>query len=124
MHRFKLDKDHILSNQDWTFPTFTAYGPGRFKEIGKFCNNFNISNPLIVTDSGSIKLPFISELSNLLLDAKINSNIYSNISPNPRDDEIDGGCKKFKEGNHDAIIAIGGGSAICLLYTSPSPRDP
>ena len=112
MHRFKLDKDHILSNQDWTFPTFTAYGPGRFKEIGKFCNNFNISNPLIVTDSGSIKLPFISELSNLLLDAKINSNIYSNISPNPRDDEIDGGCKKFKEGNHDAIIAIGGGSAM------------
>ncbi len=112
MHRFKLDKDHILSNQDWTFPTFTAYGPGRFKEIGKFCNNFNISNPLIVTDSGSIKLPFISELSNLLLDAKVNSNIYSNISPNPRDDEIDGGCKKFKEGNHDAIIAIGGGSAM------------
>ena len=112
MHRFKLDKDHILSNQDWTFPTFTAYGPGRFKEIGKFCNNFNISNPLIVTDSGSIKLPFISELSNLLLDVKINSNIYSNISPNPRDDEIDGGCKKFKEGNHDAIIAIGGGSAM------------
>ena len=112
MHRFKLDKDHILSNQDWTFPTFTAYGPGRFKEIGKFCNNFNISNPLIVTDSGSIKLPFISELSNLLLDAKINSNIYSNISPNPRDYEIDGGCKKFKEGNHDAIIAIGGGSAM------------
>ena len=42
MHRFKLDKDHILSNQDWTFPTFTAYGPGRFKEIGKFCNYFNI----------------------------------------------------------------------------------
>ena len=112
MHRFKLDKDHILSNQDWTFPTFTAYGPGRFKEIGKFCNNFNISNPLIVTDSGSIKLPFISELSNLLLDAKVNSNIYSNISPNPRDYEIDGGCKKFKEGNHDAIIAIGGGSAM------------
>ena len=112
MHRFKLDKDHILSNQDWTFPTFTAYGPGRFKEIGKFCNNFNISNPLIVTDSGSKKLPFISELSNLLLDAKVNSNIYSNISPNPRDDEIDGGCKKFKEGNHDAIIAIGGGSAM------------
>ena len=112
MHRFKLDKDHILSNQDWTFPTFTAYGPGRFKEIGKFCNYFNISNPLIVTDSGSIKLPFISELSNLLLDAKVNSNIYSNISPNPRDDEIDGGCKKFKEGNHDAIIAIGGGSAM------------
>ena len=51
-------------------------------------------------------------MQNLLSDAKIKSNIYSNISPNPRDDEIDGGCKVYKEGNHDAIIAIGGGSAM------------
>ena len=80
MQNFKLNEEFLLNNQDWTFPTFTAYGPGRFKEIGKFCNYFNISNPLIVTDSGSIKLPFISELSNLLLDAKVNSDIYSNIS--------------------------------------------
>ena len=112
MQNFKLNEQDLLSNQDWTFPTFTAYGPGRFKEIGKFCKNFKITNPLIVIDSGSTKLPFISDLQNLLSDAKIKSNIYSNISPNPRDDEIDGGCKVFKEGNHDAIIAIGGGSAM------------
>ena len=112
MQRFKLNEADILSNQDWTFPTFTAYGPGRFKEIGKFCNNFNITNALIVTDSGSINLPFINDLSNYLSDANVKSAIYSNISPNPRDDEIDGGCKKFIDGNHDAIIAIGGGSAM------------
>ena len=112
MQNFKLNESHLLSNQDWTFPTLTAYGPGRFKEIGKFCKKFNITNALIITDSGSTKLPFISDLLNLLSDANIKSDIYSNISPNPRDDEIDGGCKKFKDGNHDAIIAIGGGSAM------------
>ena len=112
MQSFKLNETDILSNQDWTFPTFTAYGPGRFKEIGKFCNNFNITNALIVTDSGTVNLPFINDLSNYLSDAKLKSAIYSNISPNPRDDEIDGGCKKFIDGNHDAIIAIGGGSAM------------
>ena len=112
MQNYKLNETDLLSNQDWTFPTLTAYGPGRFKEIGKFCKSFNIINPLIVTDSGSINLSFISDLVNLLSDAKIKSDIYSNISPNPRDDEIDGGCQKFKKGNHDAIIAIGGGSAM------------
>ena len=112
MQNFKLNKTDLLGAQDWTFPTFTAYGPGRFKEIGSFCKNFNIQNVLIVTDSGSINLPFISDLQNLLLDSKIKSNIYSNISPNPRDDEIEGGCKKFRDGSHDGIIAIGGGSAM------------
>ena len=112
MQNFKLNKDDLLGKQDWTFPTFTAYGPGRFKEIGNFCKNFNIQNVLIVTDSGSTNLPFISDLQNLLSDSKIKSNIYSNISPNPRDDEIEGGCKKFREGSHDGVIAIGGGSAM------------
>ena len=51
MQNFELNKDDLLGKQDWTFPTFTAYGPGRFKEIGKFCKDFNIQNPLIVIDS-------------------------------------------------------------------------
>ena len=112
MQNFKLNKTDLLSAQDWTFPTFTAYGPGRFKEIGNFCKNFNVQDVLIVIDSGSINLPFISDLQNVLSDSKIKSNIYSNFSPYPRDDEIEGGCKKFREGSHDGIIAIGGGSAM------------
>ena len=44
MQNFKLNEEFLLNNQDWTFPTFTAYGPGRFKEIGNFCKNFKINN--------------------------------------------------------------------------------
>ena len=39
MSNFKLNESDILSNQDWTFPTNIAYGPGRLKEIGTICNN-------------------------------------------------------------------------------------
>ena len=130
MQNFKLNETEILSNQDWTFPTNTAYGPGRFKEIGDQCNKFGIRNPLIVTDNGSTKLPFINELKELLLKANIKSDLFSEISPNPREDEISAGCKKYKEGNHDSIIAIGGGSAmdggklICLTANNDIPlRD-
>ena len=62
MKSFKLNETDILSNQDWTFPTNIAYGPGRLKEIGSICNNLDIKNPLIVTDKGSPKLPFIINL--------------------------------------------------------------
>ena len=51
MQNFKLNKTDLLGAQDWTFPTFTAYGPGRFKEIGNFCKNFNIQNACLLYTS-------------------------------------------------------------------------
>ena len=127
MKNFKLNEKDILSNQDWTFPTTTYYGPGRFNEIAKFCEEFDIKNPLIVTDSGSKDLPFIKKLIALLSKNNIKSDLFYNISPNPRDDEISKGCDQFKNGCHDSIIAIGGGSAmdggksICLTVNSETP---
>ena len=130
MQNFKLNEQDILTNQDWTFPTNVAYGPGRLKEIGKICNNEKIENPLIVTDSGSTKLPFIKNLQEYLASSNVKSNLFYDISPNPREDEVSAGCKRYKDGNHDAIIAIGGGSAmdggklICLTANNDVPlRD-
>ena len=112
MTLFNLNKEEILAPQDWGFPVPIAYGPGRFSEIGNYCFENEITNPLIVTDSGSVDLPFIDNLVEILKKSKINSGIYSKISPNPRDDEIASGKKLFNDNNHDAIIAIGGGSAM------------
>ena len=112
MTLFNLNKEEILAPQDWGFPVPIAYGPGRFSEIGNYCSENEITNPLIVTDSGSVDLPFIDNLVEILKKTKINSGIYSKISPNPRDDEIASGKKLFNDNNHDAIIAIGGGSAM------------
>ena len=127
---FKINESDILSNQDWTFPTNIAYGPGRLKEIGSICNGLNIKNPLIVTDKGSPKLPFVINLQSYLSNSNVKSDLFFDISPNPREDEVSVGCKKYKDGNHDAIIAIGGGSAmdggklICLTANNDVPlRD-
>ncbi len=130
MSNFKLNESDILSNQDWTFPTNIAYGPGRLKGIGTICNNLHIKNPLIVTDKGSPKLPFIANLQSYLASSNVKSDLFFDISPNPREDEVSVGCKKFKDGKHDSIIAIGGGSAmdggklICLTANNDVPlRD-
>ncbi|MEM6906290.1 MAG: iron-containing alcohol dehydrogenase, partial [Pseudomonadota bacterium] len=85
-----------------------AYGPGRFAELGRQASSHGISRPLIVTDRGSRGLPFIAEAQRLLNNAAI----FAEISPNPRDDEIEAGCAAFRAGAHDALIAIGGGSAM------------
>ena len=124
---FEMNTEEILAPQDWGFPVPIAYGPGRIKEIGKNCESLNIKKPLIVTDRGSKELPFISDLVQFLKKSNITSDLYYDISPNPKEDEITGGCSVFKSGNHDAIIAIGGGSAmdggkaICLTANNDIP---
>ncbi|MCH8177745.1 MAG: iron-containing alcohol dehydrogenase, partial [Proteobacteria bacterium] len=51
----------------------------------------------------------------------MSSGIYADISPNPRDDEINAGRDQFRQGGHDGVIAVGGGSgmdggkAICVV---------
>ena len=118
-HKFELSD--LLVSQDWTFPVPIAYGPGRFSELGKHCVREGISNPLIVTDRGSKYLPFVEEAQNFLSYEGLTSAIFSDISPNPREEEIIIGKKAYNLGSHDAVIAIGGGSAmdggksICLI---------
>ncbi|MGX9355865.1 iron-containing alcohol dehydrogenase [Roseobacteraceae bacterium S113] len=105
-------KADILLPQDWTFPVPISYGPGRLAEIGQSCRDLEVKNPLIVTDKGSRDLPFIERLQHHLQAAGISSVVFSDISPNPRDTEIGLGRDAFRSGGHDAIIAIGGGSAM------------
>ena len=70
MTLFNLNKEEILAPQDWGFPVPIAYGPGRFSEIGNYCSENEITNPLIVTDSGSVDLPFIDNLVEILKKSK------------------------------------------------------
>lgn len=106
------DDPTMLAAHDWGFPVAIAYGPGRMAEIGQRCFGLGIRNPLIVTDRGSRDLPFIARLQAVLLEAKLKVGLFSDISPNPVDGEIGAGRAAFLVGGHDAIIAIGGGSAM------------
>ena len=107
-----MNDPSILLTHDWNFPVPIAYGPGRLAEIGQKCVSLGVRNPLIVTDRGSRELAFISRLVEYLLGAGLASGVFSGISPNPIDSEISFGRAAYLSGNHDAIIAIGGGSAM------------
>ena len=123
----QINSSEILNPQDWTFPIPILYGPGRINEIGNICRSLDINHPFIVTDRSSEDLPFIGRLIDLLNTENIESGLFTGISPNPKDDEISKGSSSFKSGGHDAVIAIGGGSAmdgakaICLTANNEIP---
>ena len=103
---------NFLEPQDWSFPVPIIYGPGRLSEIADLSTRAGMTKPLIVTDRGSAGLPFIADLKGYLSKGGLDSAIYSNISPNPRDDEFAAGKALYRAGGHDGIIAIGGGSGM------------
>lgn len=98
--------------QNWTFPVPIAFGAGRLNEIGTLAAKAGMTRPLIITDRGSKDLPFIAKVSEILNQTGQNNAIYSDISPNPRDDEVAAGCALYLKGQHDGIIAVGGGSGM------------
>lgn len=102
----------FLHSADWTFPVPIFYGPDRIKELPQICKGNSMLRPLIVTDRGSSDLYFIKNIQKDLSNAGLTSQIFSEISPNPVDTEIINGKLIYENGDHDSIIAIGGGSGM------------
>ena len=68
--------------------------------------------PLIVTDKGSVELSFIKTIVKLLNVAGLKTDIFCEVSPNPLDKEILIGKSIYRDGKHDGIICVGGGSGM------------
>ena len=98
-----------MDNMNWNYPTPIWFGLNRVNEIQKACENLSIKNPLIVTDPGILKTDIISKVNNSL-DSK--ASIYSDVQGNPTGSNVMNGVKVFNDGEHDGVIAVGGGSGM------------
>ena len=94
---------------NWNYPTNVWFGVDRSKEIQEACDTLGIKNPLIVTDPGLLQTSIIDEINSGL---SSNTQIYSDVQGNPTGSNVTNGVKVFLEGNHDGVIAIGGGSGM------------
>ncbi len=98
-----------MQNMNWNYPTNVWFGADRSKEIQKACDTLGIKNPLIVTDPGLLQTSIIDEINSSLTS---NTQIYSDVQGNPTGSNVTNGVKVFLEGDHDGVIAIGGGSGM------------
>ena len=94
---------------NWNYPTNVWFGPDRSKQVQQACDFLGVKNPLIVTDPGLLQTPIIEEINSNL---SSKTNIYSDVQGNPTGTNVTNGVKVFLEGNHDGVIAIGGGSGM------------
>ena len=99
---------------NWSYPTQIKFGAGRIREIADACNQANIKRPLLITDKGLSNLPITSRTLQLMKEAGLGDALFSNVDPNPNEKNLKSGITAFKEGNHDGVIAFGGGSGLDL----------
>ena len=98
-----------MQNMNWNYPTTVWFGPNRSQQIQQACDALSVKNPLIVTDPGLLQTPIIDEINSNL---SSKTNVYSDVQGNPTGSNVTNGVKVFLEGNHDVVIAIGGGSGM------------
>jgi len=102
----------MTQSHDWTFRVPVLFGPGRLAELGEICQSNGIKRPLIVTDRASRELPFVQAAQDAVAAAGLSSDVFSEVSPNPTDHDAATGLQVFRQGQHDAVIALGGGSGM------------
>ncbi len=96
----------------WSYPTSIRFGPGTIAQLGDACRAAGIARPLVVTDPGLVDLPPVATARAVLDDAVIAHSVFSDLHPNPVGADVDRGVLAFRAGDHDGVVAVGGGSAL------------
>jgi alcohol dehydrogenase len=93
---------------NWNYPTTVRFGAGRIAELADAVKAAGMSRPLFVTDPNLALLPMTQKAVALVPGATI----FSEIKSNPVEANVTAGVEALKRGNHDGVIAFGGGSAL------------
>jgi 4-hydroxybutyrate dehydrogenase len=99
---------------NWSYPTSIRFGAGRISELPEACAQAGISRPLLVTDRGLADLPITAKALDLLDAAGLGRSVFSEVDPNPNDRNLAAGVAAFRAGDHDGVVAFGGGSGLDL----------
>lgn len=89
-----------------------VFGTGSRRSVANFASNFGARRVFLVSDPGVAAAGWVNEIVTLLTEAGIETTVFTNVSPNPRVEEVMAGAEQYKSSECDVIVAIGGGSPM------------
>lgn len=108
----------------------TSYhGAGAIREIPGEVKVRGFKKAFVCSDPDLLKFGVTKKVTDVLDEAGLAYEIYSNIKPNPTIENVQTGVEAFKASGADYIIAIGGGSsmdtakAVGIIITNPEFAD-
>ncbi len=97
---------------DWNYPTQIRFGAGRIAELADACFTIGITRPLLITDQKLAELSMVRECITANEATSLPTGLFSDVKSNPTGKTVEKGVTAYREGNHDGIITLGGGSAM------------
>ncbi|ETA50874.2 alcohol dehydrogenase [Rhodobacteraceae bacterium PD-2] len=99
---------------NWSYPTAIKFGAGRIAELPGACAQAGMKRPLLVTDRGLADLPITDATLDILEAAGLGRALFADVDPNPNEINLAAGVAAYRNGEHDGVIAFGGGSGLDL----------
>ena len=99
---------------NWSYPTAIRFGAGRISDLPEACATAGVTNPLLVTDKGLADLPITQSTLDIMAAAGLGRAMFSQVDPNPNEINVAAGLEVYRAGQHDGVVAFGGGSGLDL----------
>lgn len=107
----KIQEVLLMANR-FVLNETSYHGKGAIKEIVNEIKARGFGKVLVCVDPDLIKFGVAAKVTDLLDQAKIPYEIFSQVKANPTVANVQAGVAAFKASKADAIVAIGGGSAM------------
>ena len=101
-----------LPSRNLNYPTAIKFGPGRIAELADHCRATGIDRPLLVTDPGLAATAMVRAVVGDLKHAGLGVAVFSDVRSNPVEGNVLAGVRAYQAGNHDGVVAFGGGSGL------------
>ncbi|KKD57957.1 alcohol dehydrogenase [Grimontia sp. AD028] len=101
-----------MSLSNWNYPTAMTAGIGALEALPAACKSLRMHRPLLVTDPGIAALSMTQQARDLCEQQGLSVALFCDVQGNPTGQNVESGNTAFKEGSHDGVIALGGGSAL------------
>ncbi|GGB93025.1 iron-containing alcohol dehydrogenase [Marinobacterium zhoushanense] len=88
------------------------FGSGARKMVGNYAKTFGAHRVMLVSDPGVVNAGWVLEIEQLLHEQGLDVVRFTDVSPNPRSEEVMRGAEIYQEKGCDVIVAIGGGSPM------------
>ena len=88
------------------------FGPGSLGQIAESAQRLGAEKVFLVTDEGLKRAGWVEKAVAILQEWGMDYVLWSQVTPNPKDYEVEEGAQQFLAAGCDAIVALGGGSPI------------